>query len=151
MQEVIMIIGLPCVGKTTYCQEHYSNYKFISRDTYREELTGSSTNFSAEEKVTALAKKNFLKYLNNGNNIVIDNTNLKREYREFFYLLINKEIKLTVLNFDLGSREHLRRINQRSFPITVIQSMHLGMEEFIESEISDFPLIKELEVKEIEE
>lgn len=87
-QTVVVLIGLPGAGKSTYAAK--CNAAIISRDTIREELgmckpgekiVGTS---EQEAKVSELFDQRFVAALKAGENIIVDNINLKKSYREHY-------------------------------------------------------------------
>lgn len=97
MLSLIVMIGLPGSGKDTYIKDHYNSDKYavISRDDIRAELgfckddekiVGSS---KQEEEVTRLFNEKMLEAAKQGKTIVINNINLKKEYREGYVKLLS--------------------------------------------------------------
>ena len=85
-QTVVVLIGLPGAGKSTYTSEYEAT--IISRDTIREELgicePGQKCvgTMQQESKVSELFDQRFVDALKRGENIIIDNINLRRSYRD---------------------------------------------------------------------
>ena len=87
---VYVMIGLPGSGKTTFANEIVRSGKadvIISRDSIREELGYCDKDEKAvlskdkENEVTEVFNEKILKAAKEGKRIVIDNLNLKKEYR----------------------------------------------------------------------
>ena len=86
---VYMLIGLPGAGKSTWVKKFTDGkYKAISRDDIRFELGFCDKDQKVvldrekEDLVTKEFNKQIKERLENNNNIIIDNINLKKKYRE---------------------------------------------------------------------
>lgn len=79
MQKIIIMVGLPGSGKTTYIKENLQNYTVISPDEIRIR-TGEGYG-STSSKVWGTAMYLFKKAINEGKDIVFDSTALKRKDR----------------------------------------------------------------------
>jgi bifunctional polynucleotide phosphatase/kinase len=79
-RELVLLVGLPACGKSTITQKYYSNYKKINMDTIKN-----------KKKMMDM----FTDYINHGYQIIVDNTNTKKEQRKQF-IDIAKENKYTV-------------------------------------------------------
>ena len=85
-QTVIVLCGLPGSGKSTYASTQ--NATILSRDTIREELgicePGQKCvgTMQQESKVSELFDQRFVDALKRGENIIVDNINLRRSYRD---------------------------------------------------------------------
>ncbi len=85
--EFIMLIGLPCSGKSTYAKENFTeNYTIISRDDIVLEEGGTSNYNEAwvkadHKKVDSVFTERVQLSLKNNDNIVIDRTNLSSKSR----------------------------------------------------------------------
>ena len=100
-QKVYVMIGLPGAGKDTWIKNNLPNCKnIICRDDIRAELgfckPGEKivgTN-EQENKVNFVYKKRLVDWVAAGEDVVINNTNLKRKYRnEYHKLLSNFPVK----------------------------------------------------------
>lgn len=79
--EVIMMVGLPGVGKSTFIKRHYSDTPVISLDDIREELSDRSDQ-SNNSEVVRIAKERFKEYLRKKQSVIWDATNIRKDYRE---------------------------------------------------------------------
>lgn len=93
--EVIFMVGLPGSGKDTYIKTHYPDYPTVCRDDIREELQngkleGKKLLFDkeGENKVTEICNELIEKYCKEHKSFVINQTNLKRKYRQDIKRLI---------------------------------------------------------------
>ena len=81
-QSVYILCGIPGAGKSTFCKNHLSNYKVVSRDIIRFELGYTSfvddksvgTKYQ-EQQVTIRENELIKEYLEAGYDIVLDNMN----------------------------------------------------------------------------
>jgi bifunctional polynucleotide phosphatase/kinase len=80
IRELVLLVGLPACGKSTITQKYYSNYRKINMDTIKN-----------KKKMMDM----FTDYINHGYQIIVDNTNTKKEQRKQF-IDIAKENKYTV-------------------------------------------------------
>ena len=87
-QTVVVLIGLPGAGKSLYASKQ--NATILSRDTIREELgicklgqkcVGTT---EQENKVSELFDQRFVDAIKRGENIIIDNINLRKSYRDHY-------------------------------------------------------------------
>ena len=108
-QTVVILIGLPGAGKSLYASKQ--NATIISRDTIREELgiceSGQKCvgTMQQESKVSELFDQRFVDALKRGENVIIDNINLRRSYRDHYKVLAkNHNVSWTYVYFQT---EHL--------------------------------------------
>lgn len=91
---VFVMIGLPGSGKDTYIKNHLSHLPTVCRDDIRIEMgmqgekpTGTK---SEEDKVTQIFNKKMLELCEQNKSFVVNNTNLKKQYRDEYKKLIMK-------------------------------------------------------------
>jgi putative nucleotidyltransferase with HDIG domain len=77
--ELILLSGLPGVGKDTYRQRYLNEFPVVSLDAIREEIGVAPTD--GQEPVLALARERARQYLRRGESLVWNATNLSRELR----------------------------------------------------------------------
>lgn len=88
---VYVMMGVAGSGKSTYAQRFLPNAMQLSRDVIREELgyakEGEKVKCTKEQEnnVTEVFNKKALNALAKGQNIVIDNMNLTKRYRDMFH------------------------------------------------------------------
>ena len=74
MNKIILAIGVPGSGKTTFVKEfaQKNDYIYICPDDIREELTGSAADQSKNREVWDEARKRLSEFLKNGKTVVFD-------------------------------------------------------------------------------
>jgi predicted kinase len=97
---VYILVGFPGCGKSTYYKEFLADKPIISRDIIRGELgiDGATTSNDKkvvgtreeEDKVSEIFDKKMIEYCENKESFVLDNTNLKYQYRKDYLLKIMK-------------------------------------------------------------
>ena len=118
--EVVVMIGPSGSGKSTYANKNYvsKGYTMISRDIIRWELgfCEEGEKFlgtpEQEDVVTFSLENKLIDCINRGKNVVIDNTHLKKKYRDRIHdLLKTYNVKYTyvVLNVNDPSTLYKRR------------------------------------------
>jgi predicted kinase len=95
-QTVYMMIGLPGSGKNTWIENNLDkNVRVVSRDDIRANLKMCGANDKIvgtreqEEQVTKIFNKLLVDYVENGYDVVINNINLNRRYRDDFKRLLS--------------------------------------------------------------
>lgn len=82
MKEVCILVGLPNSGKTTYANKHKKNYVVISADQVRKLVYGQKFFEGGEPLVWAIRNIALKMLMEQGKNILIDETNTTVERRE---------------------------------------------------------------------
>jgi predicted kinase len=92
---VYVMIGLPGAGKDTWIANNLPNtHKVVCRDAIRYELglCGKDdkivSDFRSEQLVTGIFNQRLKEYVSNGEDVVINNINLRRKYRNDFKKLL---------------------------------------------------------------
>ena len=124
-----VMIGVPGAGKSYYVDRHFKGrYPIISRDIIRNEigLKGEKTlgNKSQEDKVTNIFNKRLIECCENKRTFVIDNTNVRKKYREEYKELAKEYNPRVVYVYVEGPS--LRTIKKRRdgmMPLDVIDRM----------------------------
>ena len=137
--EIIVFIGLPGSGKSTYIKEMLStsnvDYVIVSSDNEIERLAeeaGLDYNSGFDRfigKATMLMKQTFRNALNNGSNIIWDQTNLSVKKRRGILQKIPDNYRKSAIAFDLTGEELQHRLDKReketgkSIPPYIVKSM----------------------------
>lgn len=86
-QQMIILVGKPASGKTTFTKKYYNDYVHINQDTLK-----------TKQKCVSKARDS----IKSGQNIIIDNTNGLYETRKLYYDLIgNLNIQVIIYIFDI--------------------------------------------------
>lgn len=94
---LILTVGPPGCGKTTYAQEYineHNNTIWISSDKIREELWGNEAIQGNNNEVFSLMQSRTIEALNNGMNVVYDCTNMTRKDRSYIISICPKFAKI---------------------------------------------------------
>ena len=102
---VYILCGFPGCGKSTYYKEFLADKPIISRDIIRGELgiNGATTTNDKkvvgtreeEDKVSEIFNKKMIEYCENKESFVLDNTNLKYQYRNLLKIMkYNPKVKI---------------------------------------------------------
>lgn len=129
MPTLIVLIGLPGCGKSTYAaKKKEAGLIVISPDEIREELTGDMSDQSRNREVFSLAHKRTKEALRHGGSVVFDATNLTRRARNDLLSCIPDRHNTYVeyVLFRIPLEECLKRNRQRTrhVPEDVIRRMN---------------------------
>lgn len=94
MNRLIMMIGLPGCGKSTYAKKAIEvgarhNLKVFSSDEYRAKMLGDWRDQSANKKIFDQLYKDLSEWLKQGNDAILDATNVTKKDRSRAFELIN--------------------------------------------------------------
>lgn len=117
---VYILCGFPGSGKSTYIKEKLNDKKVISRDVIRQQLGigGSSLENDKkvvgtkeeEDKVSELFDKQMEECCKNGEDFVLDNTNLKYQYRKEYLLKVLKyDCKVKIIYIEAPDKKTCRK------------------------------------------
>ena len=84
MSNLVLPIGISGSGKSYIYNRDYKNYVQVSPDLIREELTGSISDQSKNKEVFKLAFERVDEYLNKGQDVFFDATNVNKTQRKNF-------------------------------------------------------------------
>jgi predicted kinase len=136
-KELVLAIGLPATGKSTYIKRNYPKHIILSNDFIIEkEAKKSDTDYNKAfdnlglPKIIAAGKADFQKALKTNKSIVLDNTNLTKNIRKY-YLDLAKGYKKIALVFTISMKEQKKRLAQRKgkiIPTEVLLKMKQQLE-----------------------
>lgn len=104
MAKLILPIGISGSGKSYIYNKDYKDCVQVSPDLIREELTGSISNQSKNKEVFKLAFERVDEYLNKGEDVFFDATNVNKSQRKSFtdkYKNTDIEVIYVVLPADI--------------------------------------------------
>lgn len=111
---VYVMIGLPGSGKNTWLKKlEGSNCAVISRDDIRAELgfckEGEKVVLPSEleNKVSEVFNERFVEAIKNGKNVVLNNINLKKQYRDAYKGLIKEQVEWAYVYIEAKDMETL--------------------------------------------
>ncbi len=141
-KELVLTVGLPGTGKSTYINQKYKKHLIVSNDklvvaygkknnmTYNEAFDAIG-----RDKIIAMGKRNFQKALKTGRDIILDNTNLTKKIRKEYLDITPPDYRLTAVVFKLKAGELNKRLKGReketgkSIPKDVMKKMKGDYEE----------------------
>lgn len=123
------MVGVPGSGKSTLAQRLIDKgYAVLNADSIRQELWGDSNDQREPDKVFEIFFKRMEELLDQGSDIVVDNTNTNPRHREE---LINRarrkgysDIQLWVLDVPLETCLERNRQRNRNVPEDIVSKMH---------------------------
>lgn len=125
LPKICMLVGLPGSGKSTYC-DTCENYIIVSSDNIRKEL-GDINDQSKNNEVFNILKHRVKTNLINGNNVLVDSTNLNRRRRIAFLnelknIPCEKICVLVATPYEMCVAQNFKR--DRRVPVEVIWNMY---------------------------
>ena len=94
---LIILVGIPGSGKTTYAKEYvkkYNNTIHLSSDSIRAELYGDESIQGNPGEIFSLMQKRAIEALNDGRDVIYDATNITRKDRSCIINLCPKFVKI---------------------------------------------------------
>ena len=111
---LVLLIGLPGSGKTTFANQHFPQEAIVSTDALREELTNNPANQLVSEQAFSLAKDIVKSRLKNNQITVVDAMNLSEDLRTKFAQIAKEQRKEVIgILLDPPIEESLKRDQQR--------------------------------------
>lgn len=160
---VYILVGFPGCGKSTYINKYLSDVKVISRDIIRGELgIGGATienqkkvvgTKEEENKVSEIFDKRMIECCENKESFVLDNTNLKYQYRKDYLLKVmkyNPIVKIIYIEAPNFIKSCLER-RKGEIPKSVYDRMEDGFDFPQLFECDELVIYKEYEDKEDED
>lgn len=136
---VKILIGIPASGKTTMCEEFLRNnpdWVRVNRDDYRRMLRNEAMcEFRVENMITELANEAVLTALQNKRNVLIDNTNLKKEYIDAIIELTREYADIEFRLFPISLEKAIERDAARVKKVgeKVIEKMYKDYVKLVDS------------------
>ena len=137
---VIITVGIPCSGKSTWVEKNKNNFFVISRDQIRANMFGKKykQNKQSENLVTRRFN-NMLSYrMELQENIILDNTHCKEAYlKAAIQMFHNTKYVVIVKFFDISLHKAYVRNIRRWFktrkwiPFKVIKNMYLDRKSVV--------------------
>ena len=135
-KELILLIGLPASGKSTYISKLKGKFIIISNDLYVEKIAKKmkltyteAFNKIGRDDTLNNTRKEFDKAIKKNINIVIDNTNMNKKERSYFVNNVPKDYKKIAIIFKISDSELKKRLDKRgketgkTIPDEVIKNM----------------------------
>lgn len=118
MPKLYLMVGLPCSGKTTYCEKYLSDCEIVSTDDIRAELWGNASDHHNNAEVFNIAFHQVAEKLTRGFDVAFDATNLRAKNRKTLTALVPADTQVTIVFLSTPVTECLRRNNQRTHHIS---------------------------------
>lgn len=122
--QMVMMVGLPGSGKSTYAKKHYPNAIIHSSDDLREELFGDADYQSDNEKLFVELHRRIRRDLRAGKDVVYDATNINSRRRRAFLKDLpecRKKAVIVVEPYEVCLKRNEQR--ERKVPIASIRRM----------------------------
>ena len=119
-KEIILLVGLPASGKSTYISKMKGKYVIASNDLYVEKIAKKIklTYTEAFDKINrddtiGNTKKEFDKAISKGRSVIIDNTNMNKKERSYFMKNTSEDYKRIAIIFKISDSELKKRLEKR--------------------------------------
>ena len=128
MSKLIMLIGLPSSGKSTWSSKYmdcYKNTELVSSDSIREEVFGDVNDQSHNAEVFNIVHKRVVAAIKNGKDAILDATSLSRKRRIHFIKSI-PECEVRAIVFAIPFEECCKRnaARERVVPQEAMERMY---------------------------
>lgn len=116
--EVVMLSGLPGMGKDYYVQQRFSDLEMISLDSIRRRLGVSPTDSKANGRVIQEAKEASKIFLRRRQPFVFNATNISRSMREIWIdLFTSYGARTKIIYLEVPYKQWLSQNKYRDFPV----------------------------------
>lgn len=128
-QAVVLLKGLPASGKSTAAKEMVrmnSNWKRINKDDLRAMIDDGQWSPSNEKLILKVRDGLIMQFVNEGFNVIVDDTNLHPKHEEHIRQLVGDKAKVEVQFFDVSVDECIERDLKRTNSVgeKVIRKMY---------------------------
>jgi predicted kinase len=132
--KVILLIGVPGSGKSTYAKQRFTtpNHIILSTDSIREELFGDENVQGDWRKIESLLRKRVVDFLVKGTTPVIDATHAQQKHRMHAITWIRHlgaEVHGVHVSTPLAVCQERNQNRSRKVPEAVINSMHAALQK----------------------
>lgn len=131
MPKLILTIGIPGCGKSSWIRSCITIYPIVSPDNIRKELSGDISNQSLNSEVWKIAKERTVGYLNKGYSVILDATNVSTFHRGGFLQdlpLCILQAKVFVVSpriaYERICTDLANKVDRPSVPEDVVYKMH---------------------------
>ena len=116
--EVIMLSGLPGMGKDTYIKKYYSHLPVVSLDDIRRKHKLKPDDSSATGWAVQEAKEQAKVFLRKGQNFVWNATNITKQMRsQWIDLFVTYKARVKLIYLEAPYKDWLRQNNNREHPV----------------------------------
>ena len=135
-KEIILLVGLPASGKSTYISKMNGKFAIVSNDLYVEKIAKKLNLIYTEafdkinrDDVLSNTRKEFDKAIGKNKSVIVDNTNMNTKERSYFMKSTAEEYKRIAIIFKISDAELRKRLNKRGektgkvIPYEVIEKM----------------------------
>ena len=135
----LMLIGIAGSGKSYWVKHNVPKDKFlvISSDNLRRELTGNVSDLSEDNIMWPLAKERIMEALSNGQNVILDATNVNGYYRRQFIKDLppcRLQAKLFPLDVEKAKKrvqnDIEKEVDRSNVPMHIIEEMARQFESY---------------------
>ena len=147
-KELVILIGPPGSGKTTYAQSvvfEDPNWVRVNRDDFRIQLTGTYSPSNDIESLITKIQNSTIEHALTKYNVIVDNTHLKLQYiKEIVNKFKDKAIiKVKIIGQDLSLLDLIERNNKREkkVPNDVLSRMYKQFQQILKEQSKIHDLI----------
>lgn len=146
-KEILLLIGLPGSGKSTYISKLKKKHIVVSNDAYVEKKAKQwKVNYkeafdrSDRDETVSSTFRAFDKAIKKGSNVIVDNTNMNKKERSYFLENAPPDYKKVAIIFDVSPKELEKRLKSREkevgkqIPLEVLERMRKKYEKPTERE-----------------
>ncbi len=130
MKKVIILKGLPASGKSTFAKQLIADnpgvYKRVNKDDLRAMIDGGKWSSDNEKLILKIRDNLILQFLENGNHIIVDDTNLHPKHIQQIKQLVKGKAEVEEKFFEITIEEAVKRDLKRFASVgeSVIKKMY---------------------------